>query len=137
MTAFTNSASSTTTGSAQTWTSATRWAYISVVNHAGATPGTVYVRTDGTAAVAGADGTYAVANGEELVFANALPLWTQAASVIPASTSGAGAYTVPSGSGPSEVVPMGSSPYGQSANPGTSVSVIGVAGADYTISGTG
>lgn len=133
MPSFTNSANGTA-GAATSYTSTIRWAYIYVENTG--TTGLLWVRTDGTAASA-ADGSYSIPPGGSLVVANALALWTQAASVIPASASGAAAYAVPSGNGPSEVVPMGSSPYGQSANPGTSISVFSAGTPTFTISGTG
>lgn len=113
-----------------------RYAYVAV-SHNGAVGTIVYVRTDGTAATVGGDNTVAVEAGQTAVIANNQLWWSQAANVIPASTGGAGAYTVPSGSGPSEVVPMGTSPYGQSANPGTSVSVISAGTPTVTITGTG
>lgn len=136
MTAFTNSVSGTA-GAAASYTSTIRWAYVKVEN-TGAS-GVLWVRTDGTNAAA-ADGSYSLNPGESGVFANALALWTQAASVIPASSSGAAAYQNPLGTGnvsPSEVYPMGTSPYGQSANPGTSVSIFSAGTPTFTISGTG
>jgi len=133
MPTFTNSASGTA-GAAASYTSTIRWAYLKVENTGAA--GVLWVRTDGSAAAA-ADGSYSLNPGESGVFANALPLWTQAASVIPAAASGANAYVVASGNGPAEVTPFGSSPYGQSSNPGTSVSVFSAGTPTFTISGTG
>jgi hypothetical protein len=139
--ALSNSAAATVTFGYASNNVPIRYAYIAVENNAGFA---VFVRTDGTAATnAGGDFNTLVPSGTTAVIANALAWWSQAASVIPASTSGAGAYTVPSGSGPSEVVPMGSSPYGQTASPGTSVSIIAISGStpgattDVTITGTG
>lgn len=136
MPTFVNSTSGTA-GAATSYTSTTRWAYVRVENTAAAGGGVVWVRTDGTAAAA-ADGSYSVNPGEAIVFANALPLWTQAATVIPASNAGAAAYTgVEFSSIPPEVNPMGTSPYGQTASPGTSVSIFSAGTPTFTISGTG
>jgi hypothetical protein len=133
MPTFTNSANGTA-GAAASYTSTIRWAYIYVENTG--TAGVLWVRTDGTAAAA-ADGSYSVPPGGSLVVANALAWWSQAASVIPASASGAGAYTNASGNGPLGVTPMGTSPYGQLASPGTNVSVFSAGTPTFTISGTG
>jgi hypothetical protein len=114
-----------------------RYAYVYVENTG--TAGNIYVRTDGTAATVGGDFTTEIAPGSSAVIANALPLWTQASSVIPVSTSGAGAYTNASGNGPLGVTPMGTSPppSGATASPGTSVSVIGAGTNTFTVTGTG
>lgn len=133
MPTFVNSANGTA-GAATSYTSTTRWAYIYVENTG--TTGLLWVRTDGTAAAA-ADGSYSVMPGQGFVIANALAYWTQAATVIPASTSGSGAYSNASGSGPLEVTPMGTSPYGQLASPGTSISIFSAGTPTFTISGTG
>jgi hypothetical protein len=133
MPTFTNSASGTA-GAAASYTSTIRWAYFKIENTGAA--GVLWVRTDGTAAAA-ADGSYSLNPGESGVFANALALWTQAASVIQPSVTGAGAYTVPSGSGPLEVVPTGTSPYGGTASPGSSVSIFSAGTPTFTIAGTG
>jgi hypothetical protein len=114
---------------------AIRYAYFLVENTAAA--GTIYVRTDGTAATVGGDMCTAVYPGTSVVVANQLAWWSPAANVIPAATSGAGAYTVASGSGPKEVTPMGTSPYGQTATPGSNVSVISSGTPTFTITGTG
>lgn len=113
-----------------------RYAYVAV-SHNGAVGTVVYVRTDGTAATVGGDNTVAVEAGQTAVVANAFATWSQAASVIPPAAAGANAYAVPSGNGPSEVTPMGSSPYGGTASPGTSVSVISSGTPTVTITGTG
>lgn len=133
MPTFTNSATGTA-GAAASYTSTIRWAYFKVENTGAA--GVLWVRTDGTAAAA-ADGSYSLNPGESGVFANALPLWTQAASVIPASAATTAAYLVASGSGPSEVNPVGTSPYGGTASPGSSVSIFSAGTPTFTISGTG
>ena len=68
----------------------------------------VWVRTDGTAATVGGDFCeYVPPNGSQLV-ANSTPLWTQAASLI--------------GNGINDS--QGTSIYGGTANPGTTVSII-------------
>lgn len=132
MVAFNTSVSGTTTGAAIAYTSVNRWNYISISNTGGGTPGTIYARTDGVAAVSGADGTYSIPTGQTLTFSNDLGYWNQAYSVIPA-----GSYaTDPTGS-PKTILPYGSSLAGGTANPGTSVSVIGVTGATYEISAAG
>jgi hypothetical protein len=79
---------------------------------------TVWARADGTAAVAEADGCYAVAPGETLVLDNGLSYWSQAYSVI-----GKGTVTVKPGT-PAIVQPYGSSLAGGVTNPGSSVSLI-------------
>lgn len=115
-----------------------RYAYFLVENTG--TTGNIYVRTDGTAATVGGDFCTEVAPGGTAVVANALATWSQAASVIAASTSGAAAYQNPMGTGMGgaiEVQPMGTSPYGGTASPGSSVSVISSATPTFTVTGTG
>lgn len=131
MPTFTNSVNGTA-GAATSYTSAIRWAYLLVENTG--TTGILWVRTDGSAAAA-ADGSYSIAPGQSLVVANDLPLWSQAASVIPAGSYPAG-NVVGSGT-PPEIQPYGGSLYGQTANPGTSISVFSAATPTFTISGTG
>jgi hypothetical protein len=81
----------------------------------------IWVRADGTAAVAEADGCFAVMPGQVLTLNNGLAFWSQVYSVIPAGTlTGA-----PAGQGtPYEVQPYGSSLVGGKTNPGVHVSVI-------------
>lgn len=115
-----------------------RYAYVLVENTG--TAGVIYARTDGSPATVGGDFCTAIAPGTSVVMANALPWWSQAASVIPASAAGAAAYQNPLGTGdlsPVEVQPMGTSPYGQTASPGTAVSVISSGTPTFTITGTG
>lgn len=135
MPTFTNSANGTA-GAATSYTSTIRWAYFKIENTGAA--GILWVRTDGTAAAA-ADGSYSLNPGESGVFANALPLWTQAQSVIPLAAAGANAYVNASGNGPLGVSPMGSSPNpaGTVGSPGSSVSVFSAGTPTFTISGTG
>lgn len=137
MPTFTNSTSATATGSSVSYTSTTRWAYLKIENTATAAgTGTLYVRTDGTAAAVGGDGTVSVNPGEVVVVANSLGLWSQAASVIPAGTYPTG--SVLNSGTPPEIQPYGSSLYGGTTNPGTNVTVIGTATLPtFTISGTG
>lgn len=131
MPTFTNSATGTA-GAATSYTSTLRWAYIYVENTG--TTGILWVRTDGSAATAG-DGSYSVSPGQSIVVANDLGLWSQAASVIPAGTY---ATNMAVGSGtPPEIQPYGSSLYGGTANPGTSVSIFSAGTPTFTISGTG
>ena len=118
-----------------------RYAYIEVEN---GTAFDIFVRADGSAATnAGGDQDTLVPAGASVTISNGFGWWTQAASVIPPSAAGAGAYTNASGNGPLGVTPMGTSPYGGSANPGTSISVVAVSGStptatsDVTITGTG
>lgn len=107
-----------------------------LIQNTGAT-NILYVRTDGTAATTSpGDMTIAVQPGQSVVVANALPLWTQSANVIPKGTlSGSAAGT----GTPYEIgTPYGSSLYGQKTSPGSSVSLVGsAASTSYTVSGTG
>lgn len=138
MPTFTNSASGTA-GAAASYTSTTRWAYVKVENTGAA--GVLWVRTDGTAAAA-ADGSYSLNPGESGVFANALGLWTQAATVIPAGDDlSAHPPTVAGTPGfpgtPASPTVAGGSLYGGTANPGTSVSIFSAGTPTFTIAGTG
>ncbi len=81
----------------------------------------IWVRADGTAAVKEADGCYAVMPGQVLTLNNGLQWWSQVYSVLPKGTL---AGTGPGTGTPYVVQPYGSSLYGQTANPGVSVSVI-------------
>lgn len=115
-----------------------RYAYV-VVENTGAA-GTIFARTDGTAATIGGDECFEIGPGQSATIANGFATWSQAASVIPASAAGANAYKNASGSGPYAplgVNPMGTSPYGGSANPGTSVSLISSGTPTFTVTGTG
>lgn len=120
-----------------------RYAYFAVTNEdVQGSANMIYVRTDGQAAsTTGGDFNNAVAPGETLVIANALPLWYQSQAVMIGSFSGAAAYQNPLGAGmgsPSEVQPMGSSPLGLIVNPGSAVSVATAGtGVPYTVTGTG
>lgn len=136
MATFTNSTSGTA-GAAASYTSTIRWAYVRVEN-TGAS-GVLWVRTDGSNAAA-ADGSYSLNPGESGVFANALPLWTQAATVIPAGSDVASPLAAgqPGWPGtPATNNPLGSSLYGGTANPGTSVSIFSAGTPTFTIAGTG
>jgi len=117
-----------------------RYAYVIVENTSASTSPEpiIYVRTDGQNATAGGDYTVPVYPGEKAVIANAQPLWTQAANVIPFSTSTASSLSENLGTD-SQVQPYGSSFYGQKASPGTSVSMIGAGTTtpSYTVTGTG
>ena len=97
----TYSISGTTSAVANTASSVTltaRWSYLTLEN-TGAT--LIYVRTDGSLATVGGDSCYAVEPGQVGLVANQLPLWTEAATVIPA-----GAESGTTGSGtPPEVQP--------------------------------
>ena len=138
MPTFTNSANGTA-GAAASYTSTIRWAYVRVENTAASGGGVLWVRTDGTAAAA-ADGSYSLNPGESGVFANALPLWTQAASVIPAGSDVASPLAAgqPGWPGtPASPSVFGGSLYGQTANPGTSVSIYSAGTPTFTIAGTG
>ena len=120
-----------------------RYSYFAVNN----TGGTVlYVRTDGTAATNGGDFCTAVQPGQTVTVANALPLWTQSATVIPAGydqgsspSAGQPGYPgTPAGPTPAGGSYAGGSLYGQTANPGSSVSVYSSGTAvTFTVSGTG
>lgn len=109
-----------------------RYAYVYVENTGAA--GIIYVRTDGTAATVGGDNCVAVEPGTNAVVANSLPLWSQAANVIPKGTLTGAQYT---GTPPEMTSPYGSSLYGTKASPGTSVSVISSGTPTFTITGTG
>ena len=107
-----------------------RYAYILVENTA--TTGTIFVRTDGTAATVGGDNTVEVGPGLSALVANATPLWTQASNVITAGTYLGGTPWTPQ-----ENNPYGSSPYGGKVSPGTTVSLISSGTPTYTVTGTG
>lgn len=107
-----------------------RYAYVAV-NNTGVS-GIIYVRTDGQNATVAGDMTVAVQPGATIAVANELPLWSQAANVIPTATIGG----INPGT-PSENTPLYGSKYGQKASPGTSVSVISSGTPTFTISGTG
>lgn len=81
----------------------------------------IWVRADGIAAAARADGCFAVMPGQVLTLNNGLIWWSQVYSVL---AKGAIVGTGPGTGTPYEVFPYGSSLFGQTANPGTSVSVI-------------
>jgi len=121
-----------------------RYAYVAICN-TGTT--VIYARTDGTAATVGGDFCTAVEPGATVVMANELPLWTQAATVIPAgydqpSALAAGQPGWPGTPASPNTGAAGGwagsgTPYGQSVNPGTSVSLISSSTPTFTVSGTG
>lgn len=108
----------TTNGSANTATSyalTPRWNYLAITNQAasntaGAGAGIIFVRTDGSAAVTTGndDLSICIMAGATVVVANMLPLWSQAALVIPNGTSDINGTEI----------------YGGTANPGVSVSIL-------------
>lgn len=115
-----------------------RYGYV-VVSNTGAT-NPMYVRTDGTAAVSGADFNYVIEPLTSMVISNGLRLWTQAAGVIQAglNVSSPLAAGSPGWPGtPATEQPLGTSAYGQTASPGTNVSFISAAGTTFTVTGTG
>jgi hypothetical protein len=115
---------------------AIRYAYVYVEN-TGAT-GTIFARADGNPATVGGDDCIEIGPGLGATVANGAAYWTQAATVIPASNTGAAAYTGIAQTGnPPEVNPMGTSPYGQLTDPGTSVSLISSGTPTFTVTGTG
>jgi hypothetical protein len=96
-----------------------RYSYIEFMNEG---TSIVYVRTDGQDAAdsGNQDGTTAVIPGGHVLLANGLPLWSQAALDIPYGRE------------------PGESLYGQTADPGTSVSVVSsAASVPFTIEGSG
>jgi hypothetical protein len=108
-----------------------RYAYVAITN-TGAS-GTIYARTDGSAATLNGDLCTAINAGATVVMANDAPYWSQAANVIATGT-----ITGAEGTGtPPEVQPYGSSLYGQKASPGTSVSLISSGTPTFTVEGTG
>ena len=110
-----------------------RYAYV-LIENTGAT-GIIYVRTDGTAATVGGDLCVAVNAGQNIIMANELPWWSQAANVIPKGTL-VGIENL-AGTPPEITAPYGSSLYGTKASPGTSVSVISSGTPTFTITGAG
>lgn len=92
---------------------------VTVENLAASGGTTIWVRADGIAAVAGADGAFPVLAGQVLSMANGLGYWTQAFSVI---SKGAVVGGVPGT--PAETYPYGSSLAGGVANPGVTVSAV-------------
>lgn len=126
----------TTNGSANTASSfvlAPRWNYISVQNQsltgtAGAGAGGFWVRTDGNAAVVTGNDDLSiwVDFDSNVLIANMLPLWTQAALVLP------------SGASTNNYAGTGMELYGGVANPGVSVSIISAGTAvPFTIAAAG
>jgi hypothetical protein len=121
----------TTNGSANTASSFTlspRWNYITIIA-SGATG--FWARTDGNAAVetGNDDLSVWVGPGEDVLVANMLPLWTQAALVIQGNASSG--YTA-------NMDYNGQSLWGGTTNPGTSVSLIStVASMPFTIMAAG
>lgn len=109
-----------------------RYAYVAIENTG--TTGVIYARTDGGTATASSDNTVAVPPGQTVVMANAAPLWTQAANVIPKGTEVGAAGT---GTPPEITAPYGSSLYGQLVSPGTTVNIFSAGTPTYTVSGTG
>lgn len=97
---------------AATVTFAERFGYVEFENHSASDA--MWARTDGNAAVAGADGTYYIAPGENMIIANGNPMWFQ----------GFG--------GPEGTVQSGGA---IAANPGTSICVVGTGTDSLTIVG--
>lgn len=122
------SISGTASGSATAYALVPRYEYI-VVENTGTT-GDLYFTTNGQAATAlgAADYCYGLVPGESKVVANMEPLWTQAALVI-GNTSPTGVNTNQS--------QYGTSLYGGTASPGTSVSIISAGTPTFTITGAG
>jgi hypothetical protein len=124
MSNFSAYASVASSSSASTFTLTPRYNYVVVSNLTTGTGATViWVRTDGNAATVDGDECYALAPGQRGLFGNQAAAWTQAASVIAAGSlthfgPNPGIYD------PSLVQPFGSSLYGGTASPGTSVSII-------------
>lgn len=109
-----------------------RYAYVLIENTAAT--GTIFARTDGTAATVGGDNCFEIGPGSSALVANGFASWTQAANVIPAGT-----YLgfTPGLGTPQVNNPYGSSPYGGKASPGTSVSLISSGTPTFTVTGTG
>lgn len=116
-----------------------RWSYITVEN-TGTT--VIYLRTDGVAASVGGNECYSLMPNERGLFSNQLPLWTQAASVIPAGDDlSAHPPTVPGTPGfpgtPASPTVAGGSLYGGTANPTTKVDLISTGTPTFTVSAAG
>jgi len=115
-----------------------RWSYVTVEN-TGAS-GTIYLRTDGTAATVAGTDCYSLQPGERGVFANQLPLWTQAATVIAAGTDVANPLAAGSPGWPGTPASpniYGASLYGGTSNPGTKVDLISSGTPTFTVSAAG
>lgn len=107
-----------------------RYSNVYVENTAAA--GTIFVRTDGQAATIGGDFCTEVGPGLAVLVANADPLWSQVANVLPK-----GAIIGAQGTGtPPEIQPYGSSLWGNSVSSGTTVSLISAGTPTYTVTGT-
>lgn len=103
-----------TASTADTVTFGVRANYVSLAN----TGDTVmYARADGQPATVAGEGCIAVLPGWEAVIANGLPIWHQSARVIVQGDDNAN----------------GESKAGQTADPGTTVSVVSSAAETYTI----
>ena len=88
---------------AATVTLAERFGYVEFQNQSATD--VMWVRTDGVAPVAGADGSYYIGPGETTILANGLPMWWQGFS------------------------PMGA------ANPGTTIKIVGTGTDSFTVTG--
>lgn len=107
-----------TAGTADTVEFGVRANYVSLAN----TGDTVmYARADGQPATVAGEGCIAVLPGREAVIANGLPIWHQSARVLVQGDDNAN----------------GQSKAGQTANPGTQVSLISSAAESYTIAFAG